>query len=395
MKTRPRRLLRRVLVPTVLITTSIVVGPLDPGDAASADQSVAYQVNVAHSGEQVGSTLVPPLTERWRRTFPDSVSYPLIVDGRVFVTVANTDSYGTTLHALDATDGQEIWSRPISGTYFWSNAAYDAGRVFVVNFDGVMSAFDAVTGTLDWSVQLPGQYAFSSPPTADNGVVFVGGAGSGGTLYAVDQSTGAVLWTASVANGDHSSPALSADSVYVSYACAQVYSFARATGALNWHHSTDCSGGGGRTPVLSRGRLYVRDFGTGPPGYIFDAPSGNLIRRYFADPAPAFSGRYGFFLSNGILTGRPPSNQRTQWSFSGDGGLVTAPLVVNGRVYVGSTSGMLYALSPTGQEVWSTNLGVTIVGPDEHNVSQPLTGMGAGSGLLIVPAGNILVALGQ
>ncbi|HET6770501.1 MAG TPA: PQQ-binding-like beta-propeller repeat protein [Actinomycetota bacterium] len=386
----------RALLPSLVILNAVVVtAPTVPVHAVASDQSVAYQVNVAHSGEQADSTLVPPLNEKWRRTFADSVSYPLIVDGRIFVTVANPDSYGTMLFALDAADGRELWSRSISGTYFWSNAAYDGGRVFVVNFDGVLSAFDAVTGALNWQIQLPGQYAFSSPPTADSGVVYVGGAGSGGTVYAVDETNGAVLWTASVANGDNSSPALSADSVYVSYACAQVYSFARATGALNWHHSTDCSGGGGRTPVLSRGRLYVRDFVTNPPGYVFDAGSGNVIRRYSADPAPAFSGRYGFFLDNHRLSGRPASNPRVNWSFTGDGGLSTAPLVANGYVYVGSSSGTLYALSLIGEEVWSTNLGASILGPDEHNVSQPLTGMGAGGGLLVLPADNILVALGQ
>ena len=389
------RTLRQFLAFTIIVTTSVVTNQVVPVNAASADQSVAYQINVAHSGEQADSSLVPPLTEKWRRTFADSVSYPLIVDGRVFVTVANPDSYGTTLFALDAADGQDLWSRPISGTYFWSNAAYDSGRVFVVNFDGVMSAFDAANGTLEWSIQLPGQYAFSSPPTADSGVVYVGGAGSGGTLYAVDEADGTVLWTAAVANGNNSSPALSADSVYVSYACAQVYSFARATGELNWHHSTFCSGGGGRTPVLTQDRLYVRDFVTTPPGYVFEASSGRPLRRYFADPAPAFSGRFGFFLDRGTLTGRPPSNQRTAWRFTGDGGLVTAPLVVNEHVYMGSGTGRLYALSVMGEEVWSTNLGTSILGPDEQNVSQPLTGMGAGSGLLVVPADNVLIALGQ
>jgi outer membrane protein assembly factor BamB len=67
-----------------------------------------------------------------------------------------------------------------------------------------------------WARQLPGQYAFSSPPTAKDGVVYVSGAGSGGTLYAVDEASGTVLATQPVANGDDSSPALSADAVFVS-----------------------------------------------------------------------------------------------------------------------------------------------------------------------------------
>jgi outer membrane protein assembly factor BamB len=68
------------------------------------------------------------------------------------------------------------------------NAAYESGKVFVVNNDGLMKAFDAPTGTLLWSVLLPDQFFFTSPPTAANGIVFTRGAESGGTVYAVDES---------------------------------------------------------------------------------------------------------------------------------------------------------------------------------------------------------------
>ena len=71
------------------------------------------------------------------------------------MTVASSGgSSGTTLYALSQATGATVWSRPISGTYHLSNAAYDSGQVFVVNFDGLLRAFDADTGTLNWSVQL-------------------------------------------------------------------------------------------------------------------------------------------------------------------------------------------------------------------------------------------------
>src|SRR5215471_13395912 len=46
------------------------------------------------------------------------------------------------------------------------NAAYDDGRVYVVNGGGLLTAFDAATATTVWSKQLPGQSDFSAPPTA-------------------------------------------------------------------------------------------------------------------------------------------------------------------------------------------------------------------------------------
>ena len=65
-------------------------------------------------------------------------------------------------------------------------------------------------------------------------------------------------------------------------------------------------------------------------------------------------------------------------------------------MYVGSSSGELYGLNvANGAVVWSTNVGSAIQKPDEQNGNKPLTGLGAGRGLLVVPAGDTLVAYGD
>lgn len=247
-----------VAVPGLAASTSAGAATAPPPGPTT---DTAYQISISHDGFSGDTTIVPPLASRWTHSFTGLVSYPLIADGMVFVTVADVSGggYGTDLYALRRSDGSVVWSQFISGTYYWSNAAYDNGQIFVVNYDGLLQAFAATTGTLNWSVQLPGQYSFSSPPTAHGGVVYVGGAGSGGTLYAVNETNGSVLWTQAVENGDNSSPALSSTSVFVSYACGVTYSFARPTGTLQWVTSPSCEGGGGRTPVYHNGLLYMRD----------------------------------------------------------------------------------------------------------------------------------------
>ncbi len=154
--------------------------------------------------------------------------------------------------------------------------------------------------------------------------------------------------------------------VYVSYACIQAYDFEPATGAPIWHHSGPCEGGGGRTPVLSNGRVWTRDDAGGSP-LALNAATGALVSSYGAGPAPAFDNHAGFFLNGGALN-------------------------ANGYVYVGSTRGQLWALDETtGTPVWSDNVGAAILAPDEHNVSSPLTGSGR-RGLVVAPASNLLVA---
>lgn len=357
------------------------------------DQAVTYQINQSHTGFVQTSGLNLPLKQKWAINLGGAISYPLIAEGKVFVTVRNASSYGTKLYGINAATGEIAWGPiEISGTYYWSNAAYSNGRIFVVNFDGLLRALDAKTGTQKWSRQLPGQYAFSSPPTAAKGIVYVGGAGSGGTIYAVNAINGAVLWT-SPFGGSNSSPTLSKDGVHVSYSCPNVYKLNRLTGALLWRYPNPptCSGGGGKTSVYHQGSLYVRD--NISPGYILDSQTGKLLGRFSAKSVPAFVNNLGVFLNSGTLEGKDLKRGIVLWSFAGAGSLSSAPLIVNKYAYVGSTSGNLYAVNLlNGKQVWSTNVGAAIPAPDEQNVSQPLTGLGAGEGLLVVPAGSRLVA---
>jgi outer membrane protein assembly factor BamB len=365
--------------------------------AVPSDKSVAWQNNPTHDGFDPASHLVTPLTLKWSRDLRangvTSISYPLIAQGLVFVT---TTGQVNAIMALDEHTGTTIWSANIPGTYGFVNATYDSGKVFVVNFDGLMKAFDAATGTLLWSVDLPNQYAFTSPPTAANGIVFTGGAGSGGTLYAVDETNGAVLWTMGVANGDHSSPAVILGSVFVSYACPQAYAFNAVTGQELWYRSSCCSGGGGKTPVVHAAQVYVRDSYCTPQtnGLVLNANTGTLIRGFNSDRPPAFFGNIALFLQNGTLRGVNAQNGQVLWSFAGDGSLTSAPLVVNQTIYIGSSSGTLYGLNTSGQQIWSTNVGAAIPAPDEQNAVLT-TGLGAGDRLLIVPTESTLAAYGN
>jgi outer membrane protein assembly factor BamB len=374
--------------------------PLSAANAAGAAQSVTYQVNARHDGTQIDGELgAPPLTQKWSRDLGGEVSYPVVANGRVFVTANDTDGdHGTTLYAIDAATGQDAWSVPLGGVYWWSALAYGGGRLYAVNFDGALRAFHPATGQELWSVQLPGQSSFTSPPAFRAGIVYTGGAGSGGTLYAVRATDGVVLWTQPVMNGDTSSPAVTAAGVYVSYACEQTYAFDPVTGSPIWHHDTGCGGGGGRTPVVADGGVWVRD-GAGMTPTVLNVNNGSVRATYPAtgwSPAPAIDGRQGYFVDDGVLVERHTRTMASRWTFAGDNQLTSAPLVVNGYVYVGSATGQLWALNgATGAPVWSTNVGAPINAPDEHNVSQPLTGFGAGDGLLVVPASNLLVAYGS
>lgn len=373
------------LICTLFVTTTRAQDP--------PEQARNFQINATHTGASV-ENLRPPLAQRWVVDFGVPISYPLIADGKVFVTVKNPASFGTRLFALNATDGSILWSFSLAGTFSWSAACYENGHVFALNSNGRLRAFDGQTGNLIWSRQLGSPSSmFDAPPTVFEGVIYVSGALN---VYAVSADSGAVLWTSPVVNGDTSSPAVTNDGVYVSYSCPNVYRLDPATGAKIWQYTPGCSGGGGRTPALYDGRLYVRDFSD----IIFDSQTGAIIGGFNAKNTPGFSGNRGFFLNGphsfetyGVLEAYDVNTQEFLWGFFGDGFLQSSVLVVNDYVYVGSATGNLYAVNAaTGEQVWDTNAGDSIPYVDEHNVSQPVTSFAAGEGLLVVPTSTTLVA---
>ena len=369
---------------------------------ATASNAVAYQIDPRHDGDQpAGALQVSTLTRKWSVTLgrkgsydvgAGDVSYPIIAAGRVFVTVQNATSYGGRLYALSAATGARLWSVDLPGTYGFSALAYDGGDLFALNYDGVLTAFAAGTGHELWARQMPGQYSFTAPPTAYHGVVYVSGAGVGGTVYAVGEKSGAVRWKVSVMNGDKSSPAVDGTGVYVSYDGQQDYRFSLG-GKLLWHHQTCCEGGGGSTAVLHGTHLYARgDVSTDTPA-ILSQTSGHQSGSFASFTAPAFGSRYMYTLDAGNLAAVDPSGSPDHWRF-GHGNLVTAPVVSGSTVFVGNSAGTVYGLSAaSGKRIWSGQAGSVIHGPDEQN-ADVLIGMAVGNGLLVVPAGRVLTAFG-
>ena len=368
-------------------STQVTINPF-------SKDAVALQIDTRHSGTMTFNSLTLPVSSAWTSTdLGGTPSYPLIAAGMVFITssISNTQSQ---LFALDQATGAVVWD-PVSipGA---SNAAYDASTVFVVSSifgqPGLMQAFNAADGSLKWSTSLTGQYTFTAPPTAAAGLVFTGGSGSGGTLYALDETSGAVTWSRQVVNGDFSAPAVSADGVYVSYP-DWTYDFVPWNGDPLWRNATSGGGGGGATPVVANGTLYSPNGVNTYSGTTFDAETGTVTGTYAADNMPAIGTQSGYFLQGGVLRSLALSTGNVNWSFNGDGLLVTSPLVVNQVVFVGSSSGNLYGVDTTaGTQLWQVNLGAALSPGPTFGVDTQITALAAGDGLLIVPTGHQITA---
>jgi outer membrane protein assembly factor BamB len=359
--------------------------PINLTIVAPSVDAVAYQMNAAHTGAVTFKTVALPSSSAWSVDVGGSASYALIVGRQVIVTVAVNGN--SQLLALNGTTGATVWGPiALSGAV---NAAYDRGQVFVVSGNTqsqIISALDAATGNSVWSATVAGDW-FPEPPVAADGIVYTT---NGGVVTAFDETNGAVLWQSNI-GGTSGIVAVTVDGLYGASPCTAV-DLQPAVGTQLWFNNSGCSGGGGATPVAANGLVYAPDNSAGSSGTVFDAETGATKGNYSASVIPAFSSSAGFFLSNGTLQGLAVSNNQVLWSFAGDGQLVTAPIVVNNYVFIGSGSGNLYALdASSGQQVWNQNLGAAIPANNEYSLTE-YTGLAAGDGLLVVPNGTKVTA---
>jgi outer membrane protein assembly factor BamB len=396
---------RRPGVTSSIAGTPETIPPLKPGPLGSGphtstvhSDAVAYQLDAGHSGSH-DDALAPNLRQLWSLDLGGHVGYPIIAGGRVFAATSG-EGEASKLYALSAASGGALWG-PVALAGDVAGIAYETHRVFVLTYqapDGVLQAFEAASGLPLWSIRLPGN--LWAAPTAFGGTVYA----VASSLYAVDETSGAIRWSAAANGAGASSPAISSDGVYLTYSCELNEDFDPSSGALIWQHSPACSGGGGFTSAVHDGQLWARDYGgCYCAGILEDAHSGKQVGNFTTYKPSAFYGSYGYFM-NGHRDGcncdatleanSPASSPLNAWGFGGDGYLTSAPIAVNGSVFIASINGNLYELDgTTGVLEWSTNVGSPVLAPHESGNAQP-AGLSEGDGLLVVPATTRLVAYG-
>ncbi len=131
---------------------------------------------------------------------------------------------------------------------------------------GTVYALNASTGALLWSNGIGNYGVLQSSPAVANGVVYVGTTDTGAGVAAMDASTGALLWSYSPYGVFQSSPAVANGVVYVgsgglvaptypgSIAAGNIYALNASTGAVLWSYT---AGFWNTSPVIVDGVLYT------------------------------------------------------------------------------------------------------------------------------------------
>ncbi len=315
-------------------------GSIDSGPSRSVNASI----NAAHDGTQPNDVIASPLTKRWSLTIQGAFSsYPVIADGRLFLSYADGQS---RLAAYALEDGQLLWG-PINATTVL--LTYDGGVLVGLDRTGTLSGWDAATGRSLWSETLPTQWEFDAAPVASNGLIYVNGLGSGGTIYAVEPATGRLRWSTQYYGGD-GAVAVGDGTIYQVSACALVSALNALTGAVSIIHQTSCTGGGGGMPVYADGRLWVTD---NIQGSVIINRAGTVLGS-FGGGLPAVHNGTAFYGGDSA-TAVDVATGAQKWATAID--RLCTPLVVaggGGQVFGGSVSGVLYELDEaTGAQISS------------------------------------------
>jgi outer membrane protein assembly factor BamB len=306
-------------------------------------------------------------------------SYAAIDHGRVFL-LSGVGSEIVWLYAFDADTGTPLWG-PVTLDYA-VGMAEDDDVVFVVNLFGKVQAFAGGTGQQLWEAQL-GFGSTQASPTAVGGRVYVAGAGQ--TTYALDEKSGAIVWS-QYPSFVLQTPTIVGSSLLEGDGTARAISLDTNDGGIAWKFTGTQSGGSIDTTAAYGGRLYS----PGESGGIFDQASGKLLGIFASDHVPAFGKQLVFYVQDPYVVAVDLASSKILWTFDPAVRVTLPPITIGDVVVVATEVGQIFVLDATsGKTLATDNIGTSI----PPNFSGSLVGgLTAAGGMLFVGGDGRIVA---
>ncbi len=202
-----------------------------------------------------------------------SIGHPATDGDRVFLWIAE-DGVDISFRALDLADGSEVWrAQGVSGV---GPPRVDNGEVWVGSADGALRGFDAQTGAelARFDRIGLGVAGVASRPAVSDDRVFFGN--DNGMFYAIERTSGELVWSFETESVDlPSSPAIADDVVIFGSFDGGVYGLEMDSGELRWRYDS------GNDLFLSSAALaddtvYIATFAVPSSVLALDARTGEL-----------------------------------------------------------------------------------------------------------------------
>jgi len=337
--------------------------------SASATDWTQFRSDAAQTGVNASETTLTPATvgglkPAWSKPVGSAIylAAPLVLGAKTII------SADASISAFSTSTGAPLWSFVPPAGQLSHPIGAGGGRVFAQSEGGPVYALDASTGSVLWKRWIGGESTYSGAMVT-GGVVYVPARTK---LFALDAATGVTLWK-NVA--DHfgvscvSTPAVSGGLVVVT-TFDGVWAFDRASGALVWSlpwTRGDCS-----SAAIVDGAVYAAawrtevklDLATGAVIWRKTLQSGN---RASSSPAVANGvvvvhvDRFGRPVRD-IVTARSMDTGNVVWSVGNEPGNLqsvpgSSPVIAGGVVYVGYSAQFVRAFDVSnGKLLWEAPL---------------------------------------
>ena len=288
---------------------------------------VDYEAVYASVGEMLYAFSKTTGKVLWKFEGEDVLSSPVLSGNSIYFTTsvgARTQNYQNYLYSLNIADGSLNWRSPLEQgntrdlPLVYENAVYVTVRGPFVNYVpeyGHLMSFDALTGDLNWSLQV--EKGASTPPMESEGGIHFFNPGS---LFRADPQSGQLERQYPAPGRIYGTPVLQGNKAYITSSGGSIYSWDLATNEIDWEYQPE----GGRVsdkPVVSGGYIYF---------LVYDEVAEARLSLEALDTstgAPVWSYRPGPSLRN--------------------------PSVAGGRVYVPSQESLTSLDAETGQTLWT------------------------------------------
>ncbi len=244
-------------------------------------------------------------------------------------------------HLQLATTIAPVWSANIaagsSRARLASAPVVSGGRLYAIDTNATVSAFDANTGAKLWAVSLgtdkDGKASLFGGGVSVNGA-FIYATNGVGDVAAMNAENGTIIWKKRPAGPLRGAPTLSNDNVYVMTQDNQIYAIRQSDGEPQWNEAG---------PVGVSGI-----FGVGAPA----AAQGTVIAGYSTGELSAYRYENGRTVWNDTL-----SRTAMSTSVSTLTDIDADPVIDRGRVFALGQGGRMAAYElVTGQRIWEINI---------------------------------------
>jgi outer membrane protein assembly factor BamB len=140
----------------------------------------------------------------------------------------------STMNAYNETDGSLMWSFKLHAPSLSFNA-YHNGMVFIADTSGYVYALNASNGVLKWKNKIGRIFDISSP-TLSGGLVFIGARdGYDGAFFALNETTGDVVWRYPIGANVTAPPSIADGIMFCGTDDWHMYAFDFGIGSENWN----------------------------------------------------------------------------------------------------------------------------------------------------------------